>query len=420
MKLDELCEINMGQSPKSEYYNTDCDGLPFLQGNRTFGAKYPTFDTYTTLSTKIAEAGDVIMSVRAPVGDVNITPVNMCLGRGVCALRHKNGQQEFLYYLMRHYAHKLINQESGTVFGSVNRNDIANLEINVPPIAEQIGIGRILGALDNKIENNAAINHNLEQMAQAIFKSWLVDFEPFIDSKFIESELGEIPVGWRVVPLSDITSLTSGYSYKSSELQPSNIAMVTIKNFERKGGFKSEGFKEIVVAGKIKPAQYAELFDILVAHTDLTQNADVVGNSEMLLTLGQYEKIIISLDLVKVKANIAVLSNFVLASILRSPLFKRHALGYVNGTTVLHLSKKAIPEYKVALPVDMSVLVELSNLLEAIYTKIVKNMHENDILVAFRDILLPRLMSGELSITGLDSEMVNAITTDLSPKASWH
>jgi type I restriction enzyme S subunit len=242
-------------------------------------------------------------------------------------------------------------------------------------------------------------------MAQSFFKSWLVDFKPFMDSKFIESELGEIPEGWQVVSLSDITSLTSGYSYKSSELQPSNIAMVTIKNFERKGGFKPDGFKEIVIAGKIKTAQYAELFDILVAHTDLTQNADVVGNTEMLLTFGQYEKVIISLDLVKVKANIAGLSNFVLAAILRSPLFKRHALGYVNGTTVLHLSKKAIPEYKVALPVDMSVLTELSNLLEAIYKKIVKNMHETDILIALRDTLLPRLMSGELSVTDLDSKL---------------
>jgi type I restriction enzyme, S subunit len=159
--LGDICDINMGQSPKSEYYNTNCEGLPFLQGNRTFGSKYPTFDTYTTFITKTAEARDVIMSVRAPVGDINITPVKMCLGRGVCGLRHKYGEQEFLYYLMRYYSQDLIKRESGTVFGSINRNDIAALNVSIPPLIEQVEIGQILRALDDKIADNTAINHHL-------------------------------------------------------------------------------------------------------------------------------------------------------------------------------------------------------------------------------------------------------------------
>ena len=102
-KLEEIVDVTMGQSPKSMYYNTERKGYPFLQGNRTFGFKYPTFDIYTTVMTKSAKAGDVIMSVRAPVGDINITPIDMCLGRGVCSLRMKNGNQEFLFYMMKYY-----------------------------------------------------------------------------------------------------------------------------------------------------------------------------------------------------------------------------------------------------------------------------------------------------------------------------
>ena len=102
-KLEDIVDVTMGQSPKSEYYNTEGKGYTFLQGNRTFGFKYPTFDTYTTVMTKPAKAGDVIMSVRAPVGDLNITPVDMCLGRGVCSLRMKNGNQDFLFYMMKYY-----------------------------------------------------------------------------------------------------------------------------------------------------------------------------------------------------------------------------------------------------------------------------------------------------------------------------
>ena len=161
-KLKEIVDITMGQSPKSQFYNTEGDGIPFLQGNRTFGFKYPTFDTYTTKITKEAEAGDVIMSVRAPVGELNITPVNMCLGRGVCSLRMKNGNQEFLYYMMKYYRKQLVNKESGTVFGSVNKNDIQELEINIPNKVDiQTTISRFLAMLDEKIELNNTINNNL-------------------------------------------------------------------------------------------------------------------------------------------------------------------------------------------------------------------------------------------------------------------
>ena len=75
VKLEDIAEITMGQSPKSNYYNYVGDGMPFLQGNRTFGRRYPIFDTYTTMVTKKAIAGDIVMSVRAPVGDLNYTPV---------------------------------------------------------------------------------------------------------------------------------------------------------------------------------------------------------------------------------------------------------------------------------------------------------------------------------------------------------
>ena len=161
VRLDEIAEITMGQSPKSEYYNTIGEGLPFLQGNRTFGKRYPTFDTYTTMVTKKAFTGDIIMSVRAPVGDLNFTPVDMCLGRGVCSIRMKNGNQDYLYYLLKYNLQQLLNKESGTVFGSVNRNDIAGLELDIVDDKQQIKLSRILAMIDDKIEENERINNNL-------------------------------------------------------------------------------------------------------------------------------------------------------------------------------------------------------------------------------------------------------------------
>ena len=160
--LADVADITMGQSPKSEYYNSKGDGIPFLQGNRTFGRRYPIFDTYTTFTTKIAKAGDVIMSVRAPVGDLNIAPVDMCLGRGVCGIKMKNGNNDFLFYLLKYYMPQLINKETGTVFGSVNKNDINGLEIDIPKEETvQKKIALYLSLIDDKIEENEKINKNL-------------------------------------------------------------------------------------------------------------------------------------------------------------------------------------------------------------------------------------------------------------------
>ena len=164
-KLGDIADITMGQSPKSEFYNKDKIGVPFLQGNRTFGRKYPTFDTWTTKVTKKARIGDVIMSVRAPVGDLNITPVDICLGRGVCGIRMKNGKQDFLYYLIKHSMPKLLNKETGTIFGSVNRNDIIGLDVIIPNDETQDKIATFLKNIDDKIEMNEAINRNLALVA---------------------------------------------------------------------------------------------------------------------------------------------------------------------------------------------------------------------------------------------------------------
>ncbi len=236
------------------------------------------------------------------------------------------------------------------------------------------------------------INNNLEQQAQAIFKSWFVDFEPFG---------GTMPENWSYIQLSDLATFVGGYSYKGTELQTSNCAMATIKNFDRNGGFKLDGFKEIIPSEKLKISQEVDLFDILVAHTDLTQNAEVIGNAELLLSKLNYKKIIFSMDLVKVVPNKGI-SKFLLATLLKSKLFKSHCLGYVNGTTVLHLSKKALPEYSFAFPNNIEGIKNISSILESMYIRIANNINENMNLTQLRDTLLPKLMSSEIDVSKVD------------------
>lgn len=234
---------------------------------------------------------------------------------------------------------------------------------------------------------NKRINDNLEQQTQALFKSW-----------FVEKPNPQ----WTKGSLSDIASFVGGYSYKGDELvDSSNTGMATIKNYNRSGGFKTDGFKAINPSDKIKSAQYAELFDILVAHTDLTQNADVIGNAELVLTLGEYDQIIFSMDLVKVLPSSCFPYRFLIAAMLKNKLFKGHCQGYVNGTTVLHLNKKALSEYKVLVPTGTEAK-RMNEILGCYYKRMSDNLKESDMLEQLRDTLLPKLMSGKLKINDLN------------------
>lgn len=278
--------------------------------------------------------------------------------------------------------------ETGSTIRHLPAQNLKEIEIPLPPLSTQKKIAAVLGAIDDKIEANRKICANLEAQAQALFKSWFVDFEPFG---------GKMPKDWKEIKLSEIADFYGGYSYKGEELQASNCAMATIKNFERGGGFKLDGFKEIIPSPKLKPFHEVDIFDVLVAHTDLTQKAEVIGNAEMLMSKAGYDKIIMSMDLVKVLPKKGV-SKFLLGALLKNPVFKAHCLRYVNGTTVLHMSKSALDEYSLWFPDNSIALNRVSELLESNCKKISAIIDESRALASMRDALLPRLMSGEIDV----------------------
>lgn len=288
---------------------------------------------------------------------------------------------KWLYYKLLTY--DINSMDSGSAIPSTDRYQIYSLPIDVPSISIQRRIVDILDAITGKIELNRQINDNLEQQLQALYREW-----------FIENPKPE----WPCVSLSEIATFTGGYSYKGNELVDiSDTAMATIKNFERNGGFKIEGYKPIIPSSKLKEDQRAQLFDILVAHTDLTQNAEVIGNAEILLSKDVYENLIFSMDLVKVNAKDTFPFQFLLALLLKNARFKSHCIGYVNGTTVLHMNKRALPDYETIIPLREDA-ININNSAMAIFHKMSENLTEISNLTMMRDTLLPKLMSGELKI----------------------
>lgn len=407
MVLSDLVDVIGGGTPKTteeSYWN---GSIPWLSVKDFCGDKKYVYNTEKSIteeglnnsSTKLLHKDNIIISARGTVGELAMIPYDMAFNQSCFGLIPKgNNDPHFVYYLLKDKVRSLKSQTQGSVFDTITKATFDRIECADYSEEDQRRIASILSSLDRKIELNNKINADLEEMAQAIFKNWFVDFEPFKDGKFVDSELGMIPEGWKVISLNEILDNVSGYSYKGSELQSSNIAMATIKNFERKGGFKTEGYKEIVISKKIKESQFVDMFDVLVAHTDLTQNAEIVGNPAIVLSKGGYEKLIMSMDLTKVISKKDGVTNGLLYCILSTSRFKEHALGYVNGTTVLHMSKKAVPEYTCAFPSDINQIKDLCLTLDSIYKRMAVTYEENSRLSLLRDTLLPRLMSGELEV----------------------
>lgn len=203
-KLGDVCEIIAGQSPEGKYYNQKGNGTPFYQGKKDFGEKFlgePT--TWTTVETKIAIENDILMSVRAPVGDINICNSRVCIGRGLAAIRaSKKIDEDYLFYFLLSEKPNITGKE-GAVFASINRSDIANLDILVPPLEEQ---KRIVKILDEKFAMLETVKANAKanlQNAKDLFQSQLTKvFSNTTWEKKIVKEIGVTQTG-NTPPTSD-------------------------------------------------------------------------------------------------------------------------------------------------------------------------------------------------------------------------
>ena len=355
-RLGEIAEITMGQSPKSQYYNNTGDGIPFLQGNRTFGFKKPTFDTYTTHITKTAKAGDVIMSVRAPVGDLNITPKDICIGRGVCSLRMKNGNQEFLYYMMKYYVNHLLKRESGTVFGSVNRHDIETLEIDIPEDENvQKKIARYLSMIDEKIELNSSINNNLEQQVTTVFYNMFGKYEQNSNTH---------------KPLSTIAKFKYGTMPKKDKL----------------GTGHYHAFSGYQIVGTYPEVMFDNPQLIIVAR-------GVGGCGDVKYTPA---------NCYLTNLSIAIITEKTMHDDYLYHYLRLHDTKIMNtGSAQPQITVATLKKFKIPIPPEEEML-RFSDFVQPFKQQYRNNQDENKLLSKLRDALLPKLMSGELDVSDID------------------
>jgi len=168
-KLSDIAEITMGQSPDGKSYNEDGIGTVFYQGRAEFGTRFPTRRLFTTEPKRIAKKFDTLMSVRAPVGDLNIANEDCCIGRGLAAIHSKDGHQSFVHYVVLSLRPQLdVFNGEGTVFGCINRDALNNMEVLIPSKPDLNKFEQIVAALDNDIYNRTEENQNLASLRNTL------------------------------------------------------------------------------------------------------------------------------------------------------------------------------------------------------------------------------------------------------------
>jgi type I restriction enzyme S subunit len=306
---------------------------------------------------------------------------------------------KYLFFAMHILRHTLRDFAVGSTVESLRLPILKNLDMPCPPLPEQSRIATVLSWFDDLIEVKKRQNEILEKTAMAIFKSWFIDFEPFRDGEFVYSEeLGkEIPKGWEVKKLGEVVRIFKGISYKSDEKYQEYVegayVFITLDNFMRGGGFKTE--YSWIKSERIKPSHLVKESDLIIALTDITQDAQVVGTPAIITLPKGFEVGVISLDCMKIDLITEHLKYYLYIYLKNT---QEENSTFANGANVLHLIINNFLSGKLILIPPSHILQSFHSIVEPLFQKIILNQKQITTLRKIRDTLLPLLVFGKLRV----------------------
>ena len=412
--FSDICVITRGASPRPIHdWMTEGDGIPWVKisdatasNSRFIGKTSGKIKKDGASRSVEVFQGDLILSNSATPGIPRFMGINACIHDGWLLLRDFRGAtKEYLYYLLEADRPKLVAQGNGSVFTNLKTDILKNHRVHLPPLQEQKAIAHILGTLDDKIELNRKTNETLEAMAKALFKSWFVDFDPvrakaegrptglpseisdlFPDS-FEDSELGEIPSGWKCSPLADrAIYLSRGVSPAYCE---EGGVLVLNQKCVRDSRISFEKARRHDTTRKQIVGREVRRFDALV-------NSTGVG------TLGRVAMMPICQEEVVVDSHVTVVrgsneqESFFISSTLLNRQTEIEALGE-GSTGQTELSRVVLGSVPVIFP-SPQLISAYFDFAFIIQDKIEKNDQTSVVLASARDALLPKLISGEIRI----------------------
>lgn len=334
--------------------------------------------------------GDVVLTTEAPLGEVaQLDDKKIALAQRVVCLRGKSNLLDntyLKYYFLSQYGRKALkSRESGTTVTGIKQSELRNVEVRYPSFQDQRNIASILSSLDDKIAVNKKICENLEAQAQALFKHWFVDFAPFKNGKFVESELGMIPEGWRVGTLGEMADVNPLRTIKKGE----TATYLDMKNMPTSGSFPINWEdKEFAGGMKFKNGDtlMARITPCLengkVAYVNFLKDEEIAFGSTEYIVLAAKEPVFPEL----------------LYTLCRFPSFVNYAVKNMNGSSGRQrVSGETISNYRMVIAPEI-VYSKVRLLFQNYMLQIRECGFENLRLATLRDTLLPKLMSGQFKL----------------------
>lgn len=421
-KISELGEVITGKTPSKNLSKPFGDKLQFFTPSDIQNQRYLEKTQRCLSEESIEKLNKYVL----PKNTILVTCIGSDMGK-VCITRsegisnqqinaiipNKENDYLFIYYLLKTKKNYLRNYASGgSTMPIINKNDFSNLEFNIPPLPTQINISSFLSSLDKKIELNQKMNATLEEIAKILFKSWFIDFNPvrakaegkptglskeisdlFPDS-FEDSELGEIPKGWKVVELESCIDVLGGHAFKSKDYIENGIFVLRTKNF-------IDGVARFENDDVFLPERFLESHKSFICE-EFDYHLVMVGAS-----IGKTGIIYPSM--------LPALRNqnmwcFRPRESKYSRVFVKHTVDFVSKKLIRYASGSARDFFrkgdfrsnKLVIPSD-EILISFSSITDPILNKQATNFKENETLIELRDTLLPKLISGELKIPDAES-----------------
>lgn len=393
VKIGDLGQIITGKTPKTAIRENWGGKIPFLSPSDDMSNKTSPVTARTLTELGVAEVAKCLI----PANSICVSCIGSDLGKVVKTDRelvtnqqintivpHSNIDSDFVYYLMCIVGKELnYISKTSTAVPIINKSTFSDWDIVIPREKEdQRRIASILSSLDRKIELNNKINADLEEMAQAIFKNWFVDFEPFKNGKFVDSELGMIPEGWKVGRLTEIASYMNGLAMQKFPPENNEDSLPVLKIKELGQGF----------CGTDSDRCSCNIKDECIIH-----NGDVIFSWSGTLLVDVWCGGDCGLNQHLFKVTSKDYPKWFYYYWTKHHLQEFIHIAKDKAVTMGHIKRGHLEEAMVAIP-DNDSMEKAHELFEPILSKMISLRLENSRLSLLRDTLLPRLMSGELEV----------------------
>lgn len=393
-RISELCELIGGGTPRTtnpEYWGGDIPWLSVTDFNT--GKKY-CYDAEKKItekglkesSTRILKSGQIIISARGTVGVIAMLGRDMAFNQSNYGIDAKKEltSNDFLYYLLKNNIPQFLSNSYGAVFDTITKETFEHIKISLPPLPEQQSIAEILSSIDDKIDLLHRQNKTLEQLAETLFRQWFVE---------------EAEESWEVSKLGDVAVVQNGYAFSSQDYVPfqeGHLEVLKMGHIEKGGGLRINPKKDFVPREDKLQKWVLNKNDIVMAMTDMKDNVVILGVPAMIDKSNHY---VLNQRVARIYLpnNSKLINPYLLYIQLNDSEFIATLQSKANSGVQVNLSTETIKDCDILIP-PMELQKEKGSAIEEIYLKKENNLTQIQSLIKLRDSLLPKLMSGEVSV----------------------